>query len=159
MAGKPKKRSPKQALLSSLDSFSLDFASGEAWGRKSSFVLRARLTLPSTTVDKVLTVIRDRRQEWDPSCISIDVLESGQKQDREEELGEGVGGDGKTAAAATTPTPANNNTATTPFASAYSSEVGCGSAAGADSRRSRLHTVSLLRPWSTCDSARAPARV
>lgn len=54
--------------------FTLEWASGAAWGRPS-FVLRAS-TEVAGSVDAALATVRDRRPAWDESCLSMDPIES-----------------------------------------------------------------------------------
>jgi imidazoleglycerol phosphate synthase glutamine amidotransferase subunit HisH len=53
----------------------LETASGHAWGRPDSFVMRMRGTVLAKSLGAALSVIRDRRAEWDGICVGTQVLE------------------------------------------------------------------------------------
>ena len=55
----------------------VDWASGAAWGR-DSFLLRVAGCVADASVADVLTVLRDRRPEWDHLCVDVEPVETGE---------------------------------------------------------------------------------
>jgi len=68
----------KQSGAGPIDSFHLEWTSGEAFGRENTFVLRAKRILLNTTVPALFDAIKNRRPEWDELCSSIALIEEDQ---------------------------------------------------------------------------------
>lgn len=58
------------------ESRSIEWTSGEGWGRSNTFVLRAKgLLSQGSSITSVLYTLRSKRPQWDKHCVDITTLE------------------------------------------------------------------------------------